>query len=233
MLAKNKTSTVRKPIDKPINGLEIDMLEGLRRSGSLVEKITTRQTSTDNWAIILDTYALRPIKDRVLVQQDGYKSARDCTKCKGIGHLNVKCSECKGRGTFRGKKDTDDKCTTCFILRDKSQPASIGAWINLNGHEPCDLCNGLGSSSIVVPDDSKIKTSTGNVIAIGRQVTEYKVGTKVMFTNYTGTPFEFVGLDFRLIHEMDILCEVRPIKQGGSLTTGTYAELDNTGVAHD
>src|SRR5579859_5548778 len=94
--------------------------------------------NTNNWAIIRDKYALQPIYGglgRVLVKVDEYQSSRDCTVCHGTGHTGNPCPECHGNGRYRGKKTSEENCTTCYILRDKSQAGSKGAWINLNGKE--------------------------------------------------------------------------------------------------
>lgn len=191
-----------------------------------------------NWANIKDQYMLQPIyggPGRVLVQQDGFKSRMDCTKCEGKGHTGEVCRECKGTGTFRGKKYTDEKCTTCHILRDKSQPSSAGAWINLNGKQPCDLCNGTGSSSIVIPDEAKTDTTMGNIVAISKQGIEMvKQGDKVMYGSYIGTQFKFLDITFRVCTERDLFCLVKQLKPNvDSSSELGFQELENTGVPRE
>lgn len=195
------------------------------------------QREKDKWAIIKDTYALSPIRGgdgRVLVEEDDYSSTRDCSKCKGTGHLNIPCEECKGTGTYRGKKESEDYCTTCHILKDKTQSSSAGAWINLNGKQPCDLCNGLGSSSIVIPDEAKNKTTTGTVRAISAVgINEVKVGEKVVYTNYAGSEFKYAGVDLRIIIEKDLLCKLKKLKTDSpdvSVKIEQYADLKEAGL---
>lgn len=183
------------------------------------------ENKTNNWAIIADQYALRPIKDRILVQEDPFKSKYDCKECSGLGHLGVVCKYCKGTKYDKGKEE-NGYCRDCTV-------GEVGVGVTL-GFEACPTCKGVGGI-ITVPDENKRNTTTGNVLAIGKDVTEYKVNSKVMFTNFTGTPFKFLDIDFRVIHEDDVLCEVRQLKSSGvdGLNSGTYADLENTGVAHE
>ena len=58
---------------------------------------------------------------------------------------------------------------------------------------------------------------------------------KVMFTNYSGSPFKFMDIDFRIIQEKDLLCIVKKLKADAStdsLKEGTFADLENTGTPH-
>ena len=73
----------------------------------------------ENWANIKDTYLIQPIyggEGRVLVRCDEFESRFDCTQCHGKGTTGNTCPECKGNGRYRGKNNTEDRCTTCYIV---------------------------------------------------------------------------------------------------------------------
>lgn len=175
--------------------------------------ITPEQEEASKWGILLGKWAVRPLKDRVLVKVDEYSSRRDCSKCKGKGHLDIGCPECHGTERYRGKKDSEEPCTTCYFCTDMSQQANAATWINLHGKQPCDLCNGKGTSSIIIPDESKAPALTGEIIAKGSEVDDLKVGMKVLITKFTGTPFIFDGLNLRHVVERDIICEIKKLRE--------------------
>jgi co-chaperonin GroES (HSP10) len=184
-------------------------------------KVPTDETK--QWGIIAESYALRVNKDRVFVKEDPYKSKYDCIECGGAGHLGVICKYCKGTKYEKGKEE-NGYCRDCTVGK-----GGLGKTL---GYEACPSCKGQGGL-ISVPDESKRMTTTGDILAIGPLVKNFKVGQKVMFTNYTGTPFEFMDIKFRMMHEDDVLGEVRQLKKGvDGLTSGSFADLENAGVAH-
>jgi co-chaperonin GroES (HSP10)/phage FluMu protein Com len=133
--------------------------------------------------------------DRIVVLQDEYKSGRECVKCKGKGHLDVKCPQCKGTKQFKGKYDGE--CPDCTI--------GSGPLSKTLGHVPCDLCAGQGTSSIIVPEDAEKRPTTGVITSVGHMCRFMKtpegliprpseqclaVGDRVIFTNFSGNVYE-------------------------------------------
>jgi co-chaperonin GroES (HSP10) len=182
--------------------------------------------NTHLWAVIKDQYMISPIyggNGRVLVQEDPYKSKYECTDCGGVGHKGVVCKYCKGTKFERGKEE-NGYCRDCSI-------GEAGSSKTL-GHEACPTCHGTGGT-IVIPDENQRNTTTGQVLAISaRDILEVRVGDKVMFTNYSGSPFKFMDLDLRVIIEKDLLGKVKQLKKNvEGLTEGNFAELDNAGVS--
>ncbi len=176
------------------------------------------------WAIIKDQYAISPIyggNGRVLVQEDPYKSRFDCTKCGGVKHLGVICECCKGTKVYK-----DSECWECQV------PHELGT--RAIGYVPCDQCKGQGGT-IVIPEESQRNTTTGNILAVSTtDILHVKVGNKVMFTSYSGSPFKFLDLDLRVIVEKDLLCLVKPLKKNvEGLNEGTFADLSNTGTPRE
>lgn len=70
-------------------------------------------------------------------------------------------------------------------------------------------------SGIIVPGSDKEPTFTGTVIAVGqgalldngtRVPMDVKVGDKVVYTNFSGTPIIDKGETYLVLNERDILC---------------------------
>jgi co-chaperonin GroES (HSP10) len=181
-----------------------------------------------SWATIKGQYAISPIyggNGRVLVQEDPFKSKYDCTKCGGKKHLGVVCPRCKGTRYVKG-----EDCWECAV--DSEYTSGSTASKKSIGFVPCNECNGKGGL-IVIPEENQRNTTTGTILAVSnREILEVKVGDKVMFTNYTGSPFKFLDVDLRIIIEKDLLGKVKQLKKSvDGLTEGSFAELDNVGLA--
>lgn len=186
------------------------------------------RSAPENWANIADQYMFCPIlggDGRVLVQEDPFKSRYDCSNCGGRGHLGVVCKYCKGT-RFEDGKEENGYCRDCTYGE-----SGMGKTL---GFEACPDCKGQGGI-ITVPDESKKNTTTGNVLAISRVgIKEISINDKIMFTNYTGTPFRFLDIDFRIMTEKDILGKVKMLKKNvDGISSGTYADLENTGTVHE
>lgn len=152
--------------------------------------------------------------DRIVVLQDEYKSGRECVKCEGKGHLNVICPYCKGTKQFKGKGDGE--CPDCTI--------GSGPLSKTLGHVPCDLCSGQGTSSIIVPEDSEKRPTTGVITSVGwlcdfmktpegfvpKPPNErMKTGDRVIFTNFSGNVYELGSAKkkfvVRILKEAEVL----------------------------
>lgn len=217
---------------------EEDVFQKLRllvKLGEIVETMNNKRVVYNiknnidpTWAIIKNQYAIFPIyggAGRVLIQEDPFKSRFDCSKCQGQRHLGVICPRCKGTKVVR-----EEACWECAVASERV--AGVTGGKESLGFVPCDQCNGVGGS-IVIPDESKRNTTTGNVLAVSSSdILHVKVGNKVMFTSYAGSPFKFLDVDLRVIVERDLLCLVKPLKKNiEGLNEGTFADLQNTGVA--
>lgn len=195
----------------------------MKKKTVVVDGITADESVVNiNWAIIKSQYAISPIyggNGRVLVQEDPFKSRFDCGTCAGKQHNGIPCPRCKGTKEYKG-----DLCWEC------SAPSELGGSRPL-GYIPCTVCNGKGGT-IIIPDDSKKNATTGNILAVSENdILHVKIGNKVMFTSWSGSPFNFLGLDLRVIIEKDLLCLVKSLKVNtDSINEGSFAELANMGV---
>jgi len=102
------------------------------------------------------------------------------------------------------------------------------------GYVLCPTCKGK-SGVLVIPDDAKRRPCTGKILSRGSLVTEFEVGTRVMYTNYTGTDFEIQGgIKLRIMLDHDVMAEYKRLKPDGdrSVSTGAIAkELQEHGIA--
>jgi co-chaperonin GroES (HSP10) len=155
------------------------------------------------WAVINESEALRAVDDRILVLEDEFRSGLECSSCKGKGHTDIVCKYCKGTTFYKADRDSG-ACPDCEV-------GTLGIRKSF-GYELCSVCKGRGAS-VIIPDSSKRPTLTGRVISIGRNVTEFRVGDRVLFTNYTGTDFTVSGTKLRIMKQYDVCCEHKQLSR--------------------
>ncbi|MNH75253.1 10 kDa chaperonin 1 [compost metagenome] len=61
------------------------------------------------------------------------------------------------------------------------------------------------ASGIYLPETAKEKPTVANVIAIGADVKEVKVGDKIVYKEYSTTELKIDGTDYLIVKEEDIL----------------------------
>ncbi len=176
--------------------------------------------SAELWAILNDKIALRPIGDRILVQVDPFKSGFECKTCNGVGHTDEVCGNCKGK-KFEEVGEFIQPCRACSV--------GISGARKSHGFKLCPDCHGK-QATIIIPEDAEKPPTTGKVLAIGLQVTEFKVGTRVLFSNYTGTRLDIAGLDLRVMKQHDVFCEVKGYDDK-SAEEKEYTELSDVGIS--
>lgn len=181
---------------------------------------------TKQWGVVADETALRPIADRILILEDEFKSRYDCTDCEGKGHNNEVCPYCLGTKLDRGKEE-NGYCRDCTV------GAANNAVGRTLGYVPCSTCGGRGGT-IIIQDEAKSRPTTGKVIAIGSEVTEYSVGTHVLYSNYTGTAFTMHKMNLRVMRQHDVYCEVKSLNKDKTnlvpeVSEKSTADPDNIG----
>lgn len=63
----------------------------------------------------------------------------------------------------------------------------------------------MTAGGILLPDEAQKKPQQGEVIAVGSEVEETRVGDVVVFAQYAGTKAEFDGNEYIIINEEDLL----------------------------
>ncbi len=137
-----------------------------------------------------NTYDLGSLKfwalgDRVLLQEDAFKSGYECSTCEGSG--KSKCSDCDGSG-HHGQK----RCSHCS-----------------DGLTTCPDCGGKGGL-LVAPEISQRRPTTGRVVSVGVDCKTLKVGDSVLYSNFAGYVIDLnrAGrpVSLRILHESEVLC---------------------------
>jgi co-chaperonin GroES (HSP10) len=126
--------------------------------------------------------------DRLLIQEDEFRSGYECAQCGGRG--TNPCSNCNGTQiTATGKK--------CGICADT------------DGNLTCPTCQGKGGI-IIVPDTSKNRPTSGQVVSVGAKVHTLKPGDSVLYSNFAGHVVDLKmatghTVTLRILHETEIL----------------------------
>lgn len=63
-------------------------------------------------------------------------------------------------------------------------------------------------SGIYLPDAAKEKSTTAEVVAVGSDATQVKVGDKIVYKDYTATELKIDGVEYLIVKEEDILATV-------------------------
>ncbi len=174
--------------------------------------------------------------DHLIVLQDDFKSGYECEMCgdrdhrikrggfEGQTESIIDCDNCQGRGKYvkvlnpeKGLA-TEIRCSQC----------------DGTGKIACPKCDGKGSPSVVLAENTKGRPTTGVVVSCGANVQNYKLGDRVCYPSFAGHAFDLTGCDAEgktiertlVIHiERDILAKVhgtlekRMVKQSAALHT--------------
>jgi co-chaperonin GroES (HSP10) len=133
----------------------------------------------------LGTLKFWALGDRVLIEEDKFKSGYECTTCEGT--TKVKCEECGGTGRHGVKR-----CSHCS-----------------DGEITCPTCGGKGGL-LVAPEISQRRPTTGRVVSVGPDCETLKVGDSVLYSNFAGYVIDLNragrAVSLRILHEPEILC---------------------------
>jgi co-chaperonin GroES (HSP10) len=112
---------------------------------------------------------LTPFADRIVVEEDKFRSGYECLNCDGEG--TVDCKRCAGTGTIAGSR-----CVFCT-----------------NGQTVCPTCQGKGAT-VVIPETAKRRVTTGIVRAIGPKIQNRSlVGQRILYSNFAGNHMELIA----------------------------------------
>jgi hypothetical protein len=122
--------------------------------------------------------------DRVLIQEDEFKSGYDCEACGGKG--SITCPDCEGTAKIGQKK-----CNQCN-----------------HGVVACFDCGGKGAL-LIVPEDQQRRPTTGVIVSVGNEAKWLEVGMSVLYSSFAG---HTIDLDraghkvvLRILHEPEVL----------------------------
>jgi co-chaperonin GroES (HSP10) len=135
--------------------------------------------------------------DRVLIQEDEFKSGYECTVCGGSG--KAPCEACGGSGSSATVAEA--RCATC----------------EGSGSYTCSQCNGKGGL-LIAPDVSQRRPTTGTIVSVGPGIwqhgvfvpNELQVGERVLYSNFAGYVIDLdragKKVTLRILHEPEVLC---------------------------
>lgn len=151
------------------------------------------------------------LADRLLIEEDQFKSGYECITCGGRGKL--KCSDCQGSGERSIEGGPTKKCSACS-----------------EGTVVCHSCKGKGGL-IVTPETAERRPTSGTVVSVGPDCKYVKVGDSVLFSNFAGYLVELnragSKVALRILHETELLAGMEGhltltnLSQKSELTTYT------------
>ena len=160
-----------------------------------------------NWVPMGKGTKGRPKRDDIVILQDRYRDELQCRKCGGKGHSQIQCRLCGGTGrdTVRGETRP---CPDC-ISSDFDSPALPKS----TGFLPCSECRGTGQSTaavtgLVTSTDKQLEPSTGIIMGVGRMVTEWSLGQRVLYSRFAGVEYECEGRKWRVMKETYPIMEI-------------------------
>lgn len=65
------------------------------------------------------------------------------------------------------------------------------------------------ASGLYLPDNATEKPKTAKVVAIGKKVTDVKVGDRIIYKSYSSTDIKLDGQDYLIVKAEDILATVK------------------------
>ena len=162
--------------------------------------------------------------EKIIVLQDDYKSGYECPRCLGkdvrtVGAKElsmISCDNCNGQGHYE-RNGSERKCAAC----------------DGRGVIVCPDCGGLGGT-LIMPEQSQGRPTTGIVLSIGEDVKRIKCGDKILYPSTAGHAFDIKGNDKQgndaqgtvvVMYERDVLArlhgslEYRDVRRSMALHT--------------
>jgi len=194
-----------------------------------MRQIFKNQMETENIIYVGNT-GFEASDDHLIVLQDEFRSGYECARCGDKDHRIkrggldgqtesvVDCDNCDGMGKYP-KNGLEIRCSHC----------------EGTGKIACPDCNGRGSKTIVQPQSTKGRPTTGIVVSVGKNAPTYQRGEKLCYPSFAGHAFDLAGVDDEgkareatlvILTERDILAKVhgtlekRNVKRSMALSTG-------------
>jgi len=165
----------------------------------------------------LGTLEMEAHADKIIVVQDSFVSGYECARCGGRDIRNevsyIACPECKGKGRYWKEQRLDKTGERANILRTEFKCANCKG----TGDISCPDCDGKGGS-LVVPDASERRPTTGTIVSKGHLVTKFELGQAILYPSFVGHAFDLEAIDMNgnpvavvivIMSENDVLTKVR------------------------
>ena len=126
--------------------------------------------------------------DRILIQEDPFRSGYECAECEGRG--TKPCHACNETG--QSLLNSQIQCKACHGSKVITCPA----------------CAGKGGL-LVAPDISQRRPTTGKIVSGGRRVKHLHVGESVLYSNFAGYVIDTNDVTIRILHEPEVLSRIK------------------------
>lgn len=155
-----------------------------------------------------------PMRDRVIIEEDTFRTGYECVACDGT--CETACVECQGTGNLISKKRVFDEETKGFKWVSEDTTQASCPTCNGTGSVVCVTCGGKGAT-LIVPQQSQRRPSSGIIRACGAHVMALKEGDHVMYGLHAGHVIEFrkKHVVLKILREDEILCMVHGVIQAG------------------
>jgi co-chaperonin GroES (HSP10) len=154
--------------------------------------------------------------DRLLIIEDPFVSGLECTDCGRTG--KIACPDCGGKG--KRIVDIDPKKMISLeddvVKREGNVVTKKCSGCDGLGKIGCPTCKGHGAI-LFVPDESKMRPTTGLVVSTGDKAAKIKRGDSVCYSSFTGQKWQFdvsdkdgnsVEVVIRCMHDNEVLCKL-------------------------
>jgi len=139
----------------------------------------------------LGPISFEAIGDRLLIQEDQFKSGYECQTCHGSG--KQPCSGCGGSGLSAVVAGA--RCSACEGAKE----------------ETCPDCKGMGGL-LVVPEVTQRRPTSGVIVSAGPKVVSLAIGDGVLYSNFAGYVVDLETEEgpvvIRILHETEILARM-------------------------
>lgn len=157
----------------------------------------------NTYTIVDGKLTLEAMFDNVIIEEDKFRHGYECKTCDGVGHTGVPCKVCNGSKTRPSLKEGEGliPCRSCESV------TNTGTLLP-SGYETCQPCKGKGGS-LIIPEQSVRRPSTGIVKSAGHTASHLKVGDRVLYSNHSGHAINFKHKAIlRIMHEKEVLCKL-------------------------
>lgn len=133
--------------------------------------------------------------DRLLILEDPFRSGYECDTCDATGR--IACPDCD---TGHSRLNPEIACKTCRGERNIA----------------CKECEGKGAL-LEIPEVAQRRPTTGRIVSIGNEVSNYSIGDSVVYPNFVGEVYDLTGVDdvgrekkvvMRVLREKETICKI-------------------------
>lgn len=101
---------------------------------------------------------------------------------------------------FDGRLGLDRGRSLETLTKLKQIPQPRGSRIVVRPHEAASVSEG----GVILPDSAQETPTTGEIVRIGKDVEDLKVGETAIYSRYSGDEYDVEGTVYRIIRDSDV-----------------------------